>query len=112
MVIKEFRSDLSDIQHRAEEISQIKDWPKSFPGFTSCNVAFRRSGWQQLGGFDWKYDGHYGGEDNDLHARAATLGLLYGEAPLHSCAVHIGVFYGNRGIDNVGAGYESVLNEP
>lgn len=112
MVIKEFRSDLSDVLRRDEEIRSIQDWTTSYPPFTSCNVAFSRSAWRTLFGFAAVFDGKYGGEDEDIHRRARAAGMKYGKAPPYSCALHVGLFYGNRGINNRGSGYDSRLKEP
>lgn len=98
MVIKELRANLSDVAGRIQEISTIDSWSASYPGFTSCNLAIRADTWKALGGFDGQMDGRYGGEDEDFHRRAKEAGAKYARGPPYSCALHVGVFYGNRGL--------------
>ena len=94
--ILEFRQDFSDAPARRGELEALT-WDTSY-GFTTCNLAMRRSAWDALGGFSWAFDGKYGGEDIDFHQRAAAAGLSTGRAEKSACALHAGVFFGNRGI--------------
>ena len=97
--IREFRQDLSDAPARREELEALQ-WDQTF-SFTTCNLAMRRSAWDALGGFSWAFDGVYGGEDIDFHKRAKEAGMAVGQAGKGACAVHVGVFFGNRGIQKV-----------
>lgn len=97
--IREFRQDLSDAPARREELEALQ-WDQTF-SFTTCNLAVRRSAWDALGGFSWAFDGVYGGEDIDFHKRAKEAGMAVGQVGKGACAVHVGVFFGNRGIQKV-----------
>jgi GT2 family glycosyltransferase len=97
--IREFREDLSDAPARRGELEALQ-WDQVF-SFTTCNLAVRRSAWDSLGGFSWAFDGVYGGEDIDFHKRAKDAGMAVGQAGKGACALHAGVFFGNRGIQKV-----------
>jgi hypothetical protein len=94
--IREFREDLSDAPARRGELEALQ-WDQAF-SFTTCNLAVRRSAWDSLGGFSWAFDGVYGGEDIDFHKRAKDAGMAAGQAGKGACALHAGVFFGNRGL--------------
>lgn len=99
MIIKEFQADLRDAQSRVEEVEGYAPvWPGSYFDFSTCNLVVKKTVWQQLGGFDRAYDGRYGDEDRDFHRRAGEAGIGYARGPPYGCALHVGVFYGNRGI--------------
>ena len=95
--ILEMRADLSDAEARRGELEGLT-WSEPH-GFPTWNLAVRRSAWEALGGFDKRYDGVYGEEDTDFYARAAGKGLNVGRAEKSACAVHVGVFFGNRGLN-------------
>jgi hypothetical protein len=94
--IAEFRADLSDVQSRVAETA-ARDWTRdAWHGFTMCNVAVRRSMWLAVGGFDPARDGKYGSEDTSFHKKSAEKGYSYTKTPLYGCALHVGLFFGNR----------------
>ena len=94
--ILEFMDELRDAPSRYRELDQLR-WGKTID-FTTTNFAVRKEAWDSLGGFDWRLDGVYGEEDKDFHARAAQAGAVYGVASEAGCALHVGWFFGNRGL--------------
>jgi hypothetical protein len=71
-------------------------------------MAVRRSTWDALGGFGWRFDGVYGEEDLEFHRRAGAAGLRYASAAPFGCALHVGLFYGNRQKEGLVGGGGSV----
>jgi hypothetical protein len=98
LVIKEFKGDLSDAASRVEEVSHFSWGPDAISGFSTCNLAIRRGVWDRLGGFDMRYDGVYGEEDHDFNRRVREAQVQVGMAPPYGCALHVGLFFGNRGL--------------
>ena len=94
--ILEFMDELRDAPSRYHELDQLR-WGKTID-FTTTNFAVRKEAWDALGGFDWRLDGVYGEEDKDFHARAAQAGAVYGVSSEAGCALHVGWFFGNRGL--------------
>jgi hypothetical protein len=94
--IREFREDFSDAPARQAELEALQ-WDEQH-NFATYNLAVRRSAWDLLGGFSWAFDGVYGGEDIDFHERAIEAGMAVERADKGACALHVGVFFGNRGL--------------
>ena len=94
--ILEFRYDLSDALSRLSELATTT-WSDKWHGFPTYNIMVRKSIWQQLGGLDMSFDGIYGEEDRKFHRDAERTGIRYDRGPLYGCALHAGVFFGNRG---------------
>jgi GT2 family glycosyltransferase len=92
--ILDMAPELSDARRRRRELAALQ-WAREH-AFPTWNLAVRRSAWRALGGFNATYDGAYGHEDRDFHARARALGLRYGVAGKGGCAVHIGTFFKKR----------------
>jgi len=98
VVIREFKDDLSDVATRKEELLSLS-WANAIVTFSTWNVAIRRASWEAIGGLAWRFDGIYGNEDHDFHNRAVASGLHYTNAPPTACALHAGLFFGNRGLN-------------
>jgi glycosyltransferase involved in cell wall biosynthesis len=93
--ILEFRADFSDALLRLSELASI-NWSDKWHRFPTYNIVVRKSVWLKLGGLDASFDGMYGEEDIKFHSDAERAGVWYERGPMYGCALHAGVFFGNR----------------
>jgi GT2 family glycosyltransferase len=70
--------------------------------YAATNTSMRKSTFMRLGGYDERYDGHYGYEDIDLGLKIAEAEILVGYASMSAFATHLGESYcadGKGGLD-------------
>jgi GT2 family glycosyltransferase len=58
--------------------------------YASTNTSMRRATFEALGGYDERYDGHYGYEDIDLGLKIADAEIPVGYASMKAYALHLG----------------------